>query len=51
MLGQALRTLPRAQYLRSTKVGRYGHNGTNTWDYTPIQYVSTTGESGQVDAK
>ena len=34
VLGKALRQLPRDRYILSTKVGRYGHNGVNTWDYS-----------------
>ncbi|RZK60023.1 MAG: aldo/keto reductase [Hymenobacter sp.] len=45
VLGQALRTLPRAQYLLSTKVGRYGHNGTNTWDYSARRVAQSVDES------
>lgn len=34
VLGRALRQLPRDRYILSTKVGRYGHDGVNTWDYS-----------------
>ena len=34
VLGKALREIPRSSYILSTKVGRYGHDGINTWDYS-----------------
>ena len=34
VLGKALKEIPREKYYLSTKVGRYGHNGINTWDYS-----------------
>ena len=34
VLGKALRQLPRDKYILSTKVGRYGKDGVNTWDYS-----------------
>ena len=34
VLGRALRQLPRDKYILSTKVGRYGKDGVNTWDYS-----------------
>jgi aryl-alcohol dehydrogenase-like predicted oxidoreductase len=45
VLGQALRTLPRPQYLLSTKVGRYGHNGQKTWDYRATRVTQSVDES------
>jgi aryl-alcohol dehydrogenase-like predicted oxidoreductase len=45
VLGQALRTLPRQQYLLSTKVGRYGHNGVKTWDYSTQRVTQSVHES------
>ena len=45
VLGQALRTLPRAQYLLSTKVGRYGHDGQKTWDYSATRVAQSVDES------
>lgn len=45
VLGQALRTLPRSQYLLSTKVGRYGHNGQKTWDYRAARVTQSVDES------
>ena len=32
VLGKALRQIPRQKYILSTKVGRYGRDGVNTWD-------------------
>lgn len=34
VLGEALRGVDRSRYYLSTKVGRYGHDGVNTWDYS-----------------
>lgn len=34
VLGKALRDIPRDRYVLSTKVGRYGQDGQNTWDYS-----------------
>ena len=34
VLGKALREIPRDRYILSTKVGRYGKDGVNTWDYS-----------------
>ena len=34
VLGKALRRIPRNRYYLSTKVGRYGKDGVNTWDYS-----------------
>lgn len=34
VLGKALKEIPRNRYHISTKVGRYGSNGVNTWDYS-----------------
>ena len=34
VLGKALREIPREKYYLSTKVGRYGKDGVNTWDYS-----------------
>lgn len=34
VLGKALRDIPRDKYYLSTKVGRYGKDGVNTWDYS-----------------
>ena len=34
VLGKALKQLPRNKYYLSTKVGRYGKDGVNSWDYS-----------------
>lgn len=34
VLGKALKEIPRSSYYLSTKVGRYGKDGVNTWDYS-----------------
>lgn len=34
VLGKALKQIPRDKYYLSTKVGRYGKDGVNTWDYS-----------------
>ena len=34
VLGKALKDLPRDKYYLSTKVGRYGKDGVNIWDYS-----------------
>ena len=34
VLGKALKDIPRDKYYLSTKVGRYGEKGVNTWDYS-----------------
>ncbi len=34
VLGKALRQIPRDKYILSTKVGRYGQDGVNSWDYS-----------------
>ena len=34
VLGKALKEIPHEKYFLSTKVGRYGENGRNTWDYS-----------------
>ncbi len=34
VLGKALKNIDRSRYYLSTKVGRYGENGVNTWAYS-----------------
>ena len=34
VLGKALKDIPRDKFFLSTKVGRYGEDGHNTWDYS-----------------
>lgn len=45
VLGKALREIPRDRYMLSTKVGRYGHDGINTWDYSGERARSSVYES------
>lgn len=45
VLGRALRQLPRQSYILSTKVGRYGRDGINTWDYSGQRAQESVGES------
>ena len=45
VLGKALREIPRDKYFLSTKVGRYGKNGVNTWDYSAKRATESVYES------
>lgn len=45
VLGKALRRIPRDKYLLSTKVGRYGKDGVNTWDYSAKRATESVYES------
>ncbi len=45
VLGKALRQIPRNKYILSTKVGRYGKDGVNTWDYSGRRAQESVGES------
>lgn len=45
VLGKALREIPRDKYLLSTKVGRYGKDGVNTWDYSGKRATESVYES------
>lgn len=45
VLGKALRRIPRDKYLLSTKVGRYGKDGVNTWDYSASRATQSVYES------
>ena len=45
VLGEALRHIPRSKYYLSTKVGRYGENGQNTWDYSAERVTRSVYES------
>ena len=45
VLGKALRGIPREKYYLSTKVGRYGKDGVNTWDYSGRRAQSSVEES------
>lgn len=45
VLGKALKEIPRDAYYLSTKVGRYGRDGVNTWDYSAKRAVESVYES------
>lgn len=45
VLGKALKELPRDAFVLSTKVGRYGENGVNTWDYSAKRAQESVEES------
>lgn len=45
VLGKALRKIPRDKYYLSTKVGRYGKDGVNTWDYSGRRATESVYES------
>ena len=45
VLGKALKEIPHSKYFISTKVGRYGHNGVNTWDYSAKRAQESVYES------
>ena len=45
VLGQALKNIPRDKYYLSTKVGRYGEDGHNTWDYSAERVTRSVYES------
>ena len=45
VLGQALKNIPRDKYFLSTKVGRYGKDGVNTWDYSAQRVTDSVYES------
>ena len=45
VLGKALKDIPRDRYYLSTKVGRYGKDGVNTWDYSAKRAVESVYES------
>lgn len=45
VLGQALKGIPRQKYFLSTKVGRYGQDGHNTWDYSAERVTRSVYES------
>lgn len=45
VLGKALRKIPREKYFLSTKVGRYGKDGVNTWDYSGKRAIESVAES------
>lgn len=45
VLGKALKEIPRDKYYLSTKVGRYGKDGVNTWDYSAKRVTESVYES------
>ena len=45
VLGKAIREIPRDKYYLSTKVGRYGQDGVNTWDYSARRATASVYES------
>lgn len=45
VLGKALKEIPRDKYILSTKVGRYGKDGVNTWDYSAKRVTDSVYES------
>ncbi len=44
-VGKALKDIPRDRYYLSTKVGRYGKDGVNTWDYSAKRATESVYES------
>ena len=45
VLGKALKIIPRDKYFLSPKVGRYGKDGVNTWDYSAKRVTDSVYES------
>lgn len=45
VLGKALKDIPRDKYYLSTKVGRYGKDGVNLWDYSAKRAIESVYES------
>ena len=45
VLGKALKEIDRNRYYLSTKVGRYGEDGHNTWDYPARRVTDSVYES------
>lgn len=45
VLGKALKFIPRDKYYLSTKVGRYGKDGVNYWDYSAKRATESVYES------
>ena len=45
VLGKALKEIDRSRYYLSTKVGRYGKDGVNTWDYSARRATESVYES------
>ncbi len=45
VLGKALKSIDRGKYYLSTKVGRYGEDGVNYWDYSAEKAIHSVYES------
>ena len=45
VLGKALKEIPRDKYYLSTKVGRYGKDGVNLWNYCGKRTIESVYES------
>ena len=45
VLGKAMKNIERDRYYLSTKVGRYGKDGVNTWDYSAQRAIESVYES------
>ncbi|NDW12040.1 aldo/keto reductase [Bacteroides sp. 214] len=45
VLGKALKEIERSRYYLSTKVGRYGKDGVNSWDYSAKRSIESVYES------
>lgn len=45
VLGKALKDIERSRYYLSTKVGRYGRDGVNSWDYSAKRTTESVYES------
>jgi len=45
VLGKALKNIERSRYYLSTKVGRYGKDGMNTWNYSALRAAESVHES------
>jgi len=45
VLGKALKNIPRDKYFLSTKVGRYGKDGVNSWNYSAKRVTESVYES------
>ena len=45
VLGKALKEIPHEKYYLSTKVGRYGKDGVNMWDYSAKRVTASVYES------
>ena len=45
VLGKALKDIPHDKFILSTKVGRYGEDGKNTWDYSADRVTRSAYES------